>query len=56
MEASYNLSGADERFPGHAQTEAILPVHIVGLELNLSRLPDGSIHVSGFGGEDGGVV
>jgi hypothetical protein len=26
------------------------------MELNLSRLPDDAIHVSGFGGEDAGVV
>jgi hypothetical protein len=31
------------------------PVHIVGMELNLNCLPDDAIHVSGFGGEDGGV-
>jgi hypothetical protein len=36
-------------------TEVILPVHIVEMELNLNRFPDDAIHVSGFGGEDGGV-
>jgi hypothetical protein len=36
--------------------EAILPVHIVGMELNLNRLLDDVIHVLGFGGEDGGVL
>jgi hypothetical protein len=29
------------------------PVHTVGMELNLSSLPDNAIHVCGFGGEDG---
>jgi hypothetical protein len=38
------------------QTEAIFPLHIIGMEFNLSRLPDSAIHVSGFGGGDGGVV
>jgi hypothetical protein len=36
--------------------ELILPVHRVGTELSLNRLPDDAIHVSGFGGQDGGVV
>jgi hypothetical protein len=36
--------------------EAILPVHIIGMELNLNRFPDHAIHVSGFGGEDGGFM
>jgi hypothetical protein len=39
-----------------AQTEAILPVHLVGLELNPSHLPDDAIHVSGFSEEDGDLV
>jgi hypothetical protein len=50
------FQGADERLPRLAETEAILPVHIVGMKLNLNRLPDDAIHVPGFGGEDGGVV
>jgi hypothetical protein len=33
-----------------------LPIHTVGMELNLNHLPDDTIHVSRFGGEDGGVV
>jgi hypothetical protein len=37
-----------------SERETILPVHIVGMELNLNRLPDDAIHVPGFGGEDGG--
>jgi hypothetical protein len=37
-------------------TEAILTVHIIGMALNLSCLPDDTILVSGFGGEDAGVV
>jgi hypothetical protein len=36
--------------------EASIPVHVVGMELNLSRFPDYVIHVSGFVGEDGGMV
>jgi hypothetical protein len=50
------FQGVDERFPWLAETEAILPVHIVGMELNLNRLPDDAILVPGFGGEDGGVL
>jgi hypothetical protein len=50
------FQGVDERFPLLAETEAILPVHIVGMELNLNRLPDDAIPVPGFGGEDGGVL
>jgi hypothetical protein len=30
--------------------------HIVGMELNLNGLPNDAIHVSGFGGENGGFV
>jgi hypothetical protein len=30
--------------------EAILPIHIIWMELNLSHLPDTAIHVSGHGG------
>jgi hypothetical protein len=37
-------------------TEAIFPVHIVGMEFNLSRFKDDTIHVSGICGEDAGVV
>jgi hypothetical protein len=36
--------------------EAILPVRIIRMELNLSDLPDDVIHVPGFDGEDGGVA
>jgi hypothetical protein len=36
--------------------EAILLVHTVLMELNLSRLPDEAIHVSAFCGEGAGVV
>jgi hypothetical protein len=38
------------------QTKAILPVHIIGLELSLSHLPDDVIHAPGFGGEDGSAM
>jgi hypothetical protein len=40
------FQGADERFPRLAKTVAILPVHIVGMELNLNYLPDDAICVS----------
>jgi hypothetical protein len=36
--------------------EAILPVHIICLELQLDRLPVESVHVAGFGREDLGVL
>jgi hypothetical protein len=42
------FQGPDERFPWIAQTEVILPAHIVWMELNPNRLPDDAIHVSGF--------
>jgi hypothetical protein len=29
---------------------------IAGMELNLNGLPNNAIHVSGFGGKDGGIV
>jgi hypothetical protein len=33
-----------------------LALHTGGMELNISRLLDDAIHVSGYGGENGGVV
>jgi hypothetical protein len=33
-----------------------LSVHIVGMELNLNRLPNNASRVLGFCGEDGGIV
>jgi hypothetical protein len=33
------LEGADERFPQLAETKTNLPIHIVGMELNLNGLP-----------------
>jgi hypothetical protein len=42
------FQGADERFKWHTYTEAILHIHTVGIELNLSCHPDGVIHVSEF--------
>jgi hypothetical protein len=50
------LEGADERLQCLAQTKTHLSVHIVGIELNLSGLPNDAIHISGFCGEDGGVM
>lgn len=37
-------------------TEAILPVHDVGIKLHLSCLPDDLVHVPGFGEEDTDVL
>lgn len=39
------------RFSSPAQDKAILPVHDVGMKLNLIYLSDDPKHVSGFGGE-----
>jgi hypothetical protein len=39
----------------NAQADTILPVHVV-LEFNLYCLPDGGVHVSGFGGENGDAL
>jgi hypothetical protein len=36
-------------------SEAMLPLHVLEMELNLSHLSDDIIHLSGFGGEDTGV-
>jgi hypothetical protein len=38
------------------QAEAILPVHIIVVVLNLHHLTDDASHVSAFGGENAGVV
>jgi hypothetical protein len=38
------------------QEEAILPLHIVGMKFDLSRLLDDVISVSRFGEEDAGVM
>jgi hypothetical protein len=46
----------DERFPSLAEAEAMLLVHVIGMELNLGPLPDDVMQVSGFGGEDAGVL
>jgi hypothetical protein len=35
----------------NAQADTILPVHVV-LELDLYCLPDGGVHVYGFGGDN----
>jgi hypothetical protein len=47
------LEGADERL---AESTTSLSVHIVGMELSLTGLPNEAIHVSDFSGEDGGNV
>jgi hypothetical protein len=33
-----------------------LPVDIVGMKLHFDHHPDDTIYISGFGGEDGGVM
>jgi hypothetical protein len=48
--------GVNLRFPWLNYTEDIFPVHIGGMEFSLSHLPDNTIHVSGFCGEDAGIV
>jgi hypothetical protein len=55
-QGTQNRGPTDEASCDLAETEAILPVRIVGMELNLNRLPDDAIPVPGFGGEDGGVL
>jgi hypothetical protein len=36
-----------EQFPRPVLSPAILPIHIVRVELQLNRLPDNSVHVTG---------
>jgi hypothetical protein len=43
-------------FPWPAESQAILPVHIVWVELELICLPDKSVHVPRFGREDSGIL
>jgi hypothetical protein len=43
-------------FHDFSWAEAILPVHIIVVALNLNRLPGDSVHVSAFVGEDAGVM
>jgi hypothetical protein len=50
------LERAEERLSWLAETKTNLSVHIVGIELNLSGLPNDANHVSVVGGEDGGIV
>jgi len=38
------------------QDHAILPVHVVGMELHLQGLADDLVHTPRFGGEDFGVL
>jgi hypothetical protein len=47
---------ANERLPWPTQEEAILPVNVVGLELNLYRFLNDSIHASRLLGQNTGVV
>jgi hypothetical protein len=39
------LEGADERLPCLAEAKINLSVHVVGMELNLSGLPNDVVHV-----------
>lgn len=38
------------------QRQAILPVHVVGLRLSLTHIPDDLVHVVEFGGKDFGIM
>jgi hypothetical protein len=38
------------------QDEAVLTLHIIGMKLDLSHLPDDVINPSWFGEEDAGVM
>jgi hypothetical protein len=53
---SREVQGADNRLPRFTETEATLSVDIVGVEFNLSGLPENAVHISGFRGEDGTIV
>jgi hypothetical protein len=50
------FKGVDKGFPWLAQTQAILPVLVVRIQLDLGFLPDDPVRVSGFGGQDLGVL
>jgi hypothetical protein len=55
-EVSVYFERVSEEFPRPAQAETILPVHVVRMQLDLSFLPNHPGHVSGFGGQDRGVL
>ena len=46
----------NKRFPWCAESQAILPVHTVWVQLKPKCLTDKSVHVTGFGREDLSVV
>jgi hypothetical protein len=48
--------GADKNLPLFTKIKAIISVDIVSVEFNLNGLPDKSVHISGFRGEDGRTV
>jgi hypothetical protein len=48
--------GGDERLPWLAETKSNISVHNVWMELNVNGLSNNAIHVSGFSGQDGGIV
>jgi len=46
----------NERFPWPAEEQAFLPVYAVGTKVSLNYLPADTVHVTGFYGEDFGVL
>jgi len=44
------------RFPCPAQSQGIVPVHIVRVQLPLHCLPDERFHIAGYSREDPGVL
>jgi hypothetical protein len=55
-EASTFFQRVDERFSCPAQAQAILHVHVVRVEFDFNGLPNDTLHESGFGGKDAGVL
>ena len=50
-EASAVSATVNGRYPRCALAQTILPVHVIGMELNLDHLPDEPVHAAGFVGE-----
>lgn len=46
----------NERFPWPAEEQAFIPVYAVGIKVSLNYLSDETVHVTGFYGEDFGVL
>jgi hypothetical protein len=55
-EVSYIISVPDSKLSWLAWARAILLVRIIGMELNISQLPDNVVHVSRSGRWDTGVT